>query len=185
MEIIEQIQTLCKDALAPLNHVELNGVKRNETIDIDCSMLAMWEIDYKGKYKTIFNTQYDINGPAFYWFEIISPTDLGKIESYINTYVYLEDCKAFPAMKNKLDYNTKALYVGKVKNNFWNRIVQHLGFNPSKDTQGLQLFHWTAGLDLKLKLHVYEFETDMAGLMPIIENGMAKQLNPLLGKHLT
>jgi len=181
MEIVDQIQSLCRVALTPLEHVAQNGVKQILTIDIDCADLPEWEIDFKGKYKTIFNTKYNLTGPAFYWFEVVSPTRIINIIANINGYMAFEDFKALPAMKKTLDHSTKVLYLGKV---IWGRIVQHLGFYHVKLTQGLQLFHWCSGLDLKLKLHIYEFENDMTGLMPVIENGMAKHLNPLLGKHL-
>lgn len=167
-----------------INHVVINGIKSQLKIDIDCAVLPDWEVEFKGKYKTIFNSTYAVTGPGFYWFEVISDIDIKEIEKRISAYKLTEGAKALPAIKSRLNYNTKALYIGKVKKDFWGRVVQHLGFYPVIRTQGLQIHHWCAGLDLKLRLHIYEFENDMAGLMPIIENGMALILDPLLGKHL-
>jgi hypothetical protein len=40
-----------------------------------------------------------------------------------------------------------------------------------------------AGLALELKLTAFEFEADMADLLPLVERALARQLKPLLGKH--
>lgn len=76
------------------------------------------------------------------------------------------------------------LYVGKVKKNFYSRIVQHLGYFKTAATQGLQLCHWGNNLSLKLKLHVIEFNRDMEDMMPAIEQHFAQVLKPLVGKHI-
>ena len=47
----------------------------------------------------------------------------------------------------------------------------------------MQLCHYACGLDLKLELTVFEFEADMADLLPLLEKAVASQLKPLLGKH--
>ena len=183
MELIDTIQSLCKEAISPLQNVASNGVKKYFHIDIDCAILPEWYAKYPNNYKTIF-TEYKVTGPVLYWFEVISGSDFKEIEKRIVSYKLTEEAKALPAIKSRLNYNTKALYVGKVKRDFWGRVVQHLGFYHVKRTQGLQIHHWCSGLDLNLRLHIYEFENDMAGLMPVIENGMAITLQPLLGKHL-
>jgi len=185
MDNIEQIKLLCALSLAPLEHVAKEGPKKNNlSIPIDCSTLADLEALYSNRYKAIFNIKYNITGPALYWFEIESQTETRCIIENINKYKLVSGYKAVPAIRKSINHDTKILYVGKVKRDLWGRIVQHLGFYHVNRTQGLQLVHWCSGLDLNLILHIYEFEDEMAGLMPIIENGMAKHLNPLLGKHL-
>ena len=65
----------------------------------------------------------------------------------------------------------------------------HLGFHTQKmngelsHVHGLQLFHWASKLSLDLKLHVFEFEPDMADVMEVIESKFASILNPIIGKH--
>ena len=74
-------------------------------------------------------------------------------------------------------------YIGKVKKSVWGRMIQHLGFYKVQRTQGLQLFYWTKGLNLKLKVHLYEFEQDMADMISIFEIELAKLNRPIVGKH--
>ena len=88
-----------------------------------------------------------------------------------------------PAFRSKPDNTSQVLYVGKVKSNLQARVVQHLGFSRTAATQGLQLYHWTRGLDLKVELTVLEFKADMADLLPLLEKAVASQIKPLLGKH--
>lgn len=86
-------------------------------------------------------------------------------------------------MKKRYDEYSKCLYVGKVKKTVWGRVIQHLGFYKVAKTQGLQLFEWARDLDLKLKMHVYEFEEDMCDLVSIMELELARKKKPIIGKH--
>lgn len=79
--------------------------------------------------------------------------------------------------------DTTTLYVGKVKSKFWWRLITHFGFYKVHRTQGLQLFYWAKELGLKIDVTVYEFNDEMANYMPIIENAVARDLKPLIGKH--
>ena len=63
------------------------------------------------------------------------------------------------------------------------RFIQHLGFHKAKSTQGLQLFYWAKNLSLSLKLTMLEFEPDMINLMTVLENEVANELKPIIGKH--
>ena len=91
--------------------------------------------------------------------------------------------RAVPARQNSFDDTSPVLYVGKVKKAFGGRVIQHLGFSATAATQGLQLYHWTRGMALKLQLTAFEFEDDMADLLPLVERAVARELRPLLGKH--
>lgn len=86
-------------------------------------------------------------------------------------------------MKKNINLNSKTLYVGKVKGSFWGRLITHLGFYKVNATQGLQLYYWAKHLSLDLKVHIMEFDNNMADTMPIIEYAFAKQLKPLAGRH--
>ena len=118
-----------------------------------------------------------------YWFEIISDTDNKMIRDRIKKYSKSKNSKATPAMKKTYDENSKCLYVGKVKKNISGRMIQHLGYYKVVRTQGLQLFYWTKGLNLKLIVHLYSLNDDLAELIAIFERELAKHKKPILGKH--
>jgi len=183
---INEIKQICEKAAKPLSEVSIKGVKSYRTFDIDCQTLEEYDsksIETAEKFKELFSQLKTVTGPVLYWFEIVSSIDNQLIINELDKYRNSEDCKAVPALKSNLDFNTKALYVGKVKQLFRGRLIQHLGYQKGNKTQGLQLYYWTKSLPLKFKLHVYEFDNDIAELMSIVENAMAKELKPLIGKH--
>jgi hypothetical protein len=102
-----------------------------------------------------------------YWFEVVSPHTSEVILETFKAYSKSPNCKAVPAIKSQPSHGTKILYVGKVKTQFWGRLITHLGFFKTQRTQGLQLFHWGKELGLQLRVHLYEFEDAMSSLMPI------------------
>ncbi len=78
---------------------------------------------------------------------------------------------------------TKCLYVGKVRENIASRLNVHLGFLGNGDTAGLQLCWWANNLNIKLKLHVFIFNTDMKDYMDLFELALARAEKPLIGKY--
>ncbi|MEK8180766.1 hypothetical protein WMW71_10485 [Flavobacterium buctense] len=92
--------------------------------------------------------------------------------------------RAVSAIKDKfLNTETKTLYVGKVKKDFWFRIVTHCGWAPSPKTAGLQLKYWYDLEELPpLKLNYIVFDPIMDDFVSILEIELNKQLNPLIGK---
>ena len=88
-----------------------------------------------------------------------------------------------PVIYKNYNRRTNILYVGKCKENFWGRVMQHLGYYKTPTTQGLQLFHWAKELRLEVRLNALEFTSDMKDIMPVIELFFAKQLQPLVGRH--
>jgi hypothetical protein len=187
MDHIKEIKEICSKAAKPLLEVSIIGVKSYNIFKIDCKDLEDYESSYRvweaEKFKDIFSQLKIITGPVVYWFEIVSDLNNEKIILELKKYISLGDCKSVPALKKNIIFNTKALYVGKVKARFQGRLIQHLGYYKVKATQGLQLCYWTKNLSLQFNIHVYEFENDMADLMPIVENALAKELKPLIGKH--
>jgi hypothetical protein len=186
MNQIEEIKKICEAAAKPLHEVSINGIKSYSAFDIDCQSLEDYnyaDIRDSERFKEIFSQLKAVTGPVLYWFEIGSDFSTQDIISEFNKYIDSGDCKTLPALKKTINYDTNALYVGKVKGKFWGRLIQHLGYYKVKATQGLQLYCWTRNLPLKMKVHVYEFENNMAELMPIVENALAKELKPLIGKH--
>jgi len=134
------------------------------------------------KHKKLYEELKEMNGPCLYYFEILSDNltsdIIGKIKEYSDT----ENSKVIPAIKKAIP-ESKILYVGKVKRHFWGRLVQHLGFYKVNRTQGIQLFYCSKQLNLNIKVKVFEFEPEMIDLMEVLENGLAKKIKPILGKH--
>lgn len=186
MTNIDYLKDFIGATIKHLEHVRANGVKKELSFIINCSDLEDFnnhDIRQSQKFKPIFDQLVVVTGPTLYWFEIVSETDTKKIIEALNNYKATEKPKATPALKLNINYNSKILYVGKVKGIFWGRLIQHLGFFGVPATQGLQLFNWTKDLSLKINVNVLEFENDMAEIMPIIEYAFAKRLQPLIGKH--
>lgn len=186
MTNIEYLKDFIGTTISNLEQVRENGVNKELSFTISCSDLEDFnyvDIRKADKFKELFDQLKIASGPTLYWFEIISDVDTQKVIEAINVYKKSEGAKATPALKTKIDFSSKVLYVGKVKGAFWGRLIQHLGFFKVNATQGLQLFYWAKDVNLTLKVNVLEFDPNMADIMPIIEFAFAKRLKPLIGKH--
>lgn len=130
-----------------------------------------------------------INTPILYWFEI--PDTKYNQELRQSYEKYREETKNgtleyrnTSAYKTKIDDNSTTLYVGKVEKTFWGRLVTHLGYNKSKRTAGMQLFHWYDIIKYgNLELNYIVFDNTMKDLIIILEKKLARQLKPLIGKY--
>jgi hypothetical protein len=185
MTNIEYLQSFIRTTITSLEQIHTEGVKEL-SFTINCSELEDFnnvDIRQSIKFKPIFDQLIDASGPMLYWFEIVSDTDTKKVIESLNNYKAINNSKSTPALKSTINYDSKILYVGKVKGSFWGRLIQHLGFYKVNATQGLQLFYWANGLSLNLKVNILEFNNNMADIMPIIEHAFAKKLQPLIGKH--
>ncbi|WP_418263810.1 hypothetical protein [Flavobacterium faecale] len=179
------IKEISSNAVIPLQNVSENGAKRTKEFYINCSELEDFnhiDITNSDKHQKMFTELKEFVGPCLYYFEITSENLSSEIIDRIKQYSTSENSKSIPAIKTKI-IESKILYVGKVKRHFWGRLIQHLGYYKVNRTQGLQLFYWAKELNLNLKLTVFEFETEMINLMEVLENDLAKHLNPILGKH--
>lgn len=186
MTNLEYLQDFIGKTISHLEHIRINGVRKELSFTFNCSDLDDYnfiDIRESEKFKQIFDQLKDLNGPTLYWFEIISDTDTKKVIASLNNYKISKNAKATPALKTKICYDSKTLYVGKVKGTFWGRLIQHLGFFKVNGTQGLQLFYWAKDLSLKLKVNIFVFDNNMADIIPIVEYTFAKRLQPLIGKH--
>lgn len=186
MSSIEYLRNFLGSSITRLEHVRANGVKSELSLIIDCNDLDDYnDIDVRQseKFKKIFDQLINVTGPTLYWFEIISDVKPQQVIEKLVAYKNESSAKATPAIKANIGYDSKTLYVGKVKKAFWGRLVQHLGFYKVEGTQGLQLFYWAKELSLILKLNVIEFDHDMADFMPVFEYEFAKKLRPLAGRH--
>lgn len=177
------IKEVCLRAAEPLHHVANSGAENVHEFLFDLAVMRDFsseDIRQSIEYKDDFLRLAAIKGPVVYVFEVVSNTasDL-LLQAARND----SGNRAMPAFKNSVNQTSRILYVGKVKRNFWGRVIQHLGFYKVTATQGLQLFHWAAPLQLRVKLTAFEFRSDMAELLPLIENALAHTLQPLIGKH--
>ena len=186
-EVLEKIKETCESATKPLAHVAKFGAKEVRTFIFDIDRLPEFPsegIRTHAAHQTVFDQIAAIKGPVVYVFEIISAHSSETVRAAARSY---DGPRAMPAFRkeSKTDYTSRVLYVGKVKMKagFLARVIQHLGFWGTEKTQGMQLCHYACGLDLKLELTVFEFEADMADLLPLLEKAVASQLKPLLGKH--
>jgi hypothetical protein len=181
----EKIKEFSTNAISQLIKVSEKGAKQIYQFDIDC--FEMKDYNYvnvleKSDFSHIFDVVTKISGPCLYYFEIKSEHSPEEIVNRVIEYKLTQDSKAVPAIKKKFP-QSRILYVGKVKKGIWGRLVQHLGYYKVQGTQGLQLFYWTKGTNVSLKMNIFEFEQEMADYMGVLENKLAKELQPILGKH--
>ena len=160
-----------------------------KSFDIDCVNLRDFlseDIRTSDEFRDFFIQLTSIKGACVYWWNI--HTDLSNKQILDKFKEYKNDAnrtRAIPALKSEKHHNesTKTLYVGKVKRDFYGRVIQHFGCHKTKRTQGLQLFYWAKDIELKLELNVIEFEKSMENIVPLIEYALANKLNPIIGKH--
>jgi hypothetical protein len=179
------IKEIAKNAMLPLQIVSINGAKKIKEFHFSCAELEDFnniDITKSEKYSDVFDEMKDMTGPCAYFFELETDHLSADIIASIRKYSESENSKSIPAIKKTIP-ESKILYVGKVKRHFFGRFIQHLGFYKVNRTQGLQLFYWAKELGIELKLTILEFEPEMINLMEVIENDLAKQLKPILGKH--
>ena len=132
------------------------------------------------KFKEMFAELATIeNKPCVYYFEVLSDVSANEIVNKFKT-----STKNTPALNSAIS-QSKTLYVGKVNACVWGRLIMHLGLHTNKTTEsnvhGLHLVDWAK--DLNVKFTVLEFEEDMRDLMEVIEKTLAKELQPIIGKH--
>jgi len=181
----EFLRDYTSDLINALENVKQNGPKKYVSYVFDCSFFRKYEMEdirdsrEHDHYQMLLRP---ISGPTLYWFEILDNFDTELIRLTIKEYRNRR-LKSVPAIKKTYDSSSSVLYVGKVKRYFWNRVIQHLGYYSNHRTQGLQIYHWAREFDLKLKLHVYEFEHEMSNLMGPLEYRLARELKPIIGKH--
>ncbi len=182
----DYIKNVAGELICSLSEIKDHGIKNNFSFDINCEALKDFsniDIRDSDEFRAIFEKLKELNGPVLYWFEILSDTCRENIRNQIINYSNSENSKATPALKKAFSKSSNCLYVGKVKKGVWGRMIQHLGFYKVDRTQGLQLYHWTKGLNLNLKVHLYEFEANIADIVSIFEIEMANLKKPLIGKH--
>ncbi len=183
-EILDAVKDKCAQAAEPLAHIAKAGAEDVTTFVFDIDGLPEFPaklIRAHPKHKAAFDKIATIKRPVVYVFEIISSANPNEVRAIAQT--YQGGARKMPAFRSITDATSQCLYVGKVKSNFQARVVQHLGFGSTAETQALQLCHWARGLGLQLRLTAFEFRNDVAELLPLLEKAVASQLEPLIGKH--
>ncbi|MCF8244086.1 MAG: hypothetical protein K9J37_02805 [Saprospiraceae bacterium] len=180
------IKNVCEKSAALLLKQVSNTIKEHQPYEIDCSDLK--DYTYGGSAGNIceieeeFKRLMNIKDPVLYYFEIVSKTDKLKILEEIRNYRNFEGSRPIPAIKKSLNLESSILYVGRARC-FWARLIVHLGYHKNSRKHGLQIYHWARMLSLQLRVHIFEFNSDMDALMPLLEYKLAKKLQPLIGKH--
>lgn len=125
----------------------------------------------------------EVAGPTIYWVEIKTELSTEEILEAFKKYRFSRDARNTPTCKWRTNCSGNILYVGKVQRDFWGRVIQHLGFSSSPQTQGLQLFHWIKGYSAEVTFHYREFIDGLEPLIGAVEYNVAKEMNPILGTH--
>lgn len=183
---MDLISTITKDQINILQKSLQTGVLKEHSEIIHCDSLNdFMNIDVRdsAEFKSLFDNLKSMKGPVLYWFEILSENTHEEIRQKLIEYKSKPEARANPAMWKYTVPNSKYLYVGKVKKGISGRMVTHLGYTKNPHTSGLQLFHWSKGMKLELKLTVIELIPEMAELMGVIELKTAQNLHPIIGKH--
>lgn len=166
--------------------VHTEGTSGYLKYDFKCNELQDWnhiDIRQSKEHKDFFISLDNFSGPVLYFFEITSLQNSGDIRAIMAKYKNTKESKSVPALKKSFNKESRILYVGKVKRNFFGRVIQHLGYYKVARTQGLQLFYWAKEFDLDVRLHAYHFEPEMHDLVSVLELKFARDLKPIVGKH--
>lgn len=189
----EVMKKWLRESASDFSNMEENYTEKNIShYEIDCSQLdnkyIHQDIRQSEHFKKIFYELEKIEKkPCVYYFEIIS--DISSL-TIVNSLINSDGEGTKPAIKKKYPQESNILYVGKVKSAVWGRLISHMGFHTNKTkpgiqsiAHGLQLRNWAKELNIHLNFHVHSFEPEMAEYMNIIERKLAKELNPIIGKH--
>ena len=129
----------------------------------------------------------EINGfPCIYAFELLDASEGKAILDRFKIQQQIDFGRKLPALKSKTRFrNSNYLYVGKAQQHVGNRIVTHLGYYQSNGNHGLQLAFWLREFQpaVKLRIHVFRFSIEFKDYLSAFEVIMAKQLNPIIGRH--
>ena len=185
MKYVNELKRSAQQSIAALQDIADGGYKTYKTYNFKIEELRDFSAEniLHSEHKEIFDSLQSIKGPVLYWFEIKDDYDRRIILEKLNSYKANVNLRSTPAIKKSADTTSNILYVGKVKQSFYGRVIQHLGFFTNPQTQGLQLYHWLKGETITLELHVCEFHVDMANIIGILENDFARLLKPIIGKH--
>ena len=84
-------------------------------------------------------------------------------------------------IKEKPNFETQMLYLGKVKKDLAARFATHFGYANSQ-TGGLQLRFWAKHIGLKLEVNILVFDDNLDDFINPLELELTQELKPLIGK---
>lgn len=120
--------------------------------------------------------------PALYFFQI-NPT-IPKSEIVTRMKDEREKYQLNIPADNSTKDNSGILYVGKVTECFFGRLIEHLGYHRDKTSHGLQIDYWIPQIpNPQLSFTVFFFEKEVRNHIEVLERIVAKSLNPIIGKH--
>jgi len=164
--------------------------------EFDCSLLPHYKTNGNNlpeEIKRVFFSylhQFDetegyINSfPCIYVFELANENNKERVIQAFQDQQKQKTDRILPALKMSIP-DSRYLYVGKVQKEVGGRLVTHLGYYQSAGNHGLQLAYWAKELSpsLKINVHVFRFDVEFKPYISAFEVIMARQLNPLIGKH--
>jgi hypothetical protein len=115
---------------------------------------------------------------CLYFFEI---QNVSAEDTYNAYRAYDKEDRNKSGLKDRKDFDTMILYVGKVKKDLGARLSTHFGYAHAK-TGGLQLKYWAKDINLKLTVHLIVFDENIGDFINPLELELTKALNPLIGK---
>ena len=208
--MIEQILKFSKEKAKALYDLNEDSLKMYSDIEeINCNDIPEEAIQKNivemEKFKKLFELLNSITQPVIYMFEITSNhgyIDVEKaLKSYKDSNVKSSGIimKTPPLKNNSEAQKSKVLYIGKrqqggskAMSNIAGRMIHHFGLYTREgkearelipSTSGLQLIHWAGSLNLKVKITIIAFPSELNELLSFFENSLSKKLHPILGEH--
>lgn len=161
------------------------GRKGEFSFEYDCATSQDYRyvnILEKGQFVELFDKLKLITGPVIYWIEVVSNTSSQDISNAAYTYKLTNE-RHVPAIKSRINHDSKIIYVGKVQNGIFVRVMNHMGFHASHKTQGLQMYHWGKDIGLKVQFHLMQLHEGCESILTVWEKALATKMKPIIGKH--
>ncbi len=180
--IVEEIATALFKKLS-----ESRKVVNQVSVEFSCPFrldFRFVDITKDEEYQQQFRDLMALQGPVLYWIEVTSDHSAEELRAVMEGYKRQHGARPAPALTRSYKADSRCLYVGKAKRSFYGRVIQHLGFEQSGKSQGIQLYHWANNMGLKVKVHGFELEPAMIELVSVMEIEFAKHMKPIFGKHL-
>lgn len=184
-QTIEFLKEVSANTINVLSRFKETGRKGDFSFEFDCATSADYlhiNILETGEFVEMFNRLKNIVGPVIYWIDIVSDTSTQEIIKAANSYKE-KKLRHVPAMKKRIDYESRVLYVGKVEKDIFVRVLTHMGFHKSAKTQGLQMFHWGKDIALKVKFNLIHLDFGCEPVLAVWEKSLAGRVKPVIGKH--
>lgn len=149
-----------------------------ESISFNTGLLSK---DYKS---SLVERVKGLKKPLIYFFEMPDSSKNEEIVGRVRQYKSLSDSRATVKIPKEGEHeaDSNILYVGSTGKDFHSRLSQHLGFS-GPTTYSLQLNYWAKELGLSLILHLMELPKESHPFRYDIEEALAVQMKPLVGKR--